>query len=115
MLLGRVIAGDYEKCTVEKYPTGISIVDLSDNFYAINKDTIEKYEVIDEKTQRDAGSVIARGLIGGMIFGGAGLLLGGLSGKSKKQYYVALQFKNNKKSLLELNESSYTELLKVLF
>ena len=111
----KVIAGDYEGCSVGDY--GIYLKKNSYNhkdILDIDCDTIERYEVIDEKTQKSASSAILRGFAGAVLLGGVGLLAG-LSAKSKGTHILTLYFNDGKKSLIEINDRIYKNLMMKLF
>lgn len=68
---------------------GISLKDISNVAIISDKEIIEKDK-----------SVIGRGIVGNVLFGGAGLILGGLSGLNKKQVvqnidYLIINYKDN--------------------
>jgi threonine dehydrogenase-like Zn-dependent dehydrogenase len=69
---------------------------------------------MDESHSKSAVSAVGRGLVGGFILGPVGLLAG-LSAKSKGTHVVAIQFKDGKKSLIEMDEKIYKALLKACF
>ena len=77
-------------CDIKKRP--ILVIDLKDiSNVAVISDT--------ELIEKDK-SVIGRGVVGSVLFGGAGLILGGLSGLSKKQVqqnidYLIINYKSN--------------------
>ena len=80
----------------------------------INKETVEDYEVMDESHRKSATSAVGRGLVGGFLLGPVGLLAG-LSAKSKGTHVVALQFKDGKKSLIEMDDKMYKALVQKMF
>jgi len=68
---------------------GISLKDISNVAIISDKEIIEKDK-----------SVIGRGIVGNVLFGGAGLILGGLSGLQKKQVeqnidYLIINYKSD--------------------
>lgn len=77
-------------CDIKGRPIiGISYKDISNVAVISDKDIIEKDK-----------SVIGRGVVGSVLFGGAGLILGGLSGLNKKQVveyvdYLIINYKEN--------------------
>ncbi|HYF82096.1 MAG TPA: hypothetical protein VEB00_03585 [Clostridia bacterium] len=109
----KVIAGDYLYGSVGTF---FGSINISSGFkdYPINKDTVDEYEVVDEVKRKSAASAVGRGLVGGLVLGPVGLLAG-LSAKSKGIHVVALQFKDGKKSLIEIDDKIYKELIKKLF
>ena len=77
-------------CDIKGRPIiGISLKDISNVAIISDKEVIEKDK-----------SVIGRGIVGNVLFGGAGLILGGLSGLQKKQVaqnidYLIINYKSN--------------------
>jgi hypothetical protein len=111
----KVIAGDYNgKIVVVALGTNVSI---SNGFkpISVNKQTVESYEVVTDEHRKSAASGVARGLVGGFLFGGVGALAGGLSGKDKGIYQIAIEFKDGKKSLIEVDDKIYKALIKSCF
>jgi hypothetical protein len=110
----KVVAGDYEgKMVMQNF----GIVSISTSFtksFELNKDNVEEYEVIDESSRKSATSAVGRAFVGGAILGPVGWLAG-LSAKSKGTHVVAIEFKDGKKSLLEINDKIYSALMKKLF
>lgn len=80
----------------------------------INKDTVEDYEVLSETQSKSASSTMLRAGAGALVLGPVGLLAG-VSGKTKGIYNVAIVFKDGKKSLIEIDEKLYKELIKIMF
>ena len=110
----KVIAGDYEGDTIT---AAFGVVNISKGFKSsvqITKDTVEEYEVMDEEKKKSASSAVGRGLVGGFLLGPVGILAG-LSAKSKGVYVLAVQFKDGKKSLLEVDDKIYKSIIKILF
>lgn len=112
----KVIAGDYEgKVLGGNEIVGVFIsIGFTKTLY-LNKDNVESYELITDEHRKSAKSGIARGIVGGALLGPVGMIAGGISAKSKGIYQVAVQFKDGKKSLLELDDKLYKSLIKVCF
>lgn len=116
MAKNKVIAGDFEGYIVVGFFGSLSInkpLSFSPGI-PLNKDTVTNYELVTEETRKSASSGIARGAIGGFILGPIGLLAG-LSAKNKGTYNVIINFKDGKKSLLEIDDKFYKNLVKVMF
>lgn len=110
----KVIAGDYEGKMVM---STFGIVSISTGFtksIELTKDNVEEYEVLDEKSRKSAASAVGRAFVGGVILGPVGWLAG-LSAKSKGIHVVAIEFKDGKKSLIEVDDKIYSALIKKLF
>ncbi|WP_102274099.1 hypothetical protein [Cytobacillus massiliigabonensis] len=113
MAQNKVIAGDYEGSIVMGfvtpgiYPTPKTPIELT-------KENVNSYEVITEEHRKSAASGITRGLVGGALLGPVGLLVG-LTAKTKGTHVIAIEFKDGKKSLIEIDEKLYKALIKRLF
>lgn len=83
--------------------------------YIILADEITRYEIVDEETRKSAASGVARGLVGGALLGPVGMMAGGISAKSKGTYQLAVEFKDGKRSLLEVDDKLYKEIVKSCF
>lgn len=77
--------------------------------------TIESYGLITNEHRKSAKSGIARGLVGGALLGPVGMLAGGMSAKSKGIYQIAIQFKDGKRSLLEVDDKIYKAIIQACF
>ena len=111
----KVIAGDYVgkdvMCT-------FGTVTISTSFtkgIGLSKENIEAYEVITDEHRKSAKSGAVRGLVGATLLGPVGLVAGGLSAKSKGLYQVALQFRDGKRSLIEVDDKIYKAIIKNCF
>ena len=113
----RVIAGDYIGNLVNG-SFGIVTIAIGfkpSNRITLNSSTVESYELITDEHRKSAASGVARGLVGGALLGPVGMLAGGLSAKNKGIYQVAVQFKDGKRSLLEIDDKIYKSLVKSCF
>jgi len=111
----KVIAGDY---LGGKVSVGFGIASISYGFgktVMLTKDEVEAYELVTDEHRKSAASGVARGLVGGALLGPVGLLAGSLSAKSKGTYTVAIQFKDGKRSLLEVDDKIYKAIVKRCF
>ena len=113
-MVNMVIAGDYKGAGIA---VGHNSIKICKGFKRTNltRDMVKSYEVITEEHRKSAASGIVRGLVGGALLGGVGLVAGAVSAKNKGTYQVAIQFKDGKKSLLQLDDKAYKTLVKILF
>lgn len=109
-----VVAGDYKNKNLILENDLLYIMEGLFKKYPINKDTVEEYEVLDENSRVSGSSAIGRAFIGSAILGPAGLLAA-VTAKKKNTIVVAVQFKDGKKSLIELNEKYYKCLVRSFF
>lgn len=103
----KVIAGDYTDCLVMDSFNGITIVKPgwhAEVMARLDKENVESHEEISEERKRSAGNVAARGLVGAALLGPVGLAAGVLSSRKKGTHQIAIQFKNGKKSLIEVDD-----------
>jgi len=109
----KVIAGDYKNKMITKTFGIVSITSMLTSV-KIDNNTVETYEVVNETHTKSGVSAVGRGLVGGFLIGPAGLLAG-LSAKNKGVHTLAIQFKNGKKSLIEVDDEIYNAILKKCF
>ena len=110
----KVIAGDYEGGLIS---STFGVVSIQTGFLSsveLNKKTVEEYEVMDETKKKSVVSAVGRAFVGGALIGPAGLFAG-LTAKSKGTHVIAIQFKDGKKSLLEVNDKIYSNIIKKVF
>lgn len=111
----RVIAGDYDGNMVGQAFGQPYISTSFTKSISINNTTVESYELITDEHRKSAKSGVARGIVGGALLGPVGLLAGGMSAKSKGIYLIAIQFKDGKKSLIEVDDKIYKAIIKSCF
>lgn len=115
MAKNQVIAGDYNGylviCTLG---TASIAPPWKKAVVSLTSDTVESYETVTEDVRKSAASGIARGAVGGLLLGPVGLLAG-VSAKTKGTYQVAIQFKDGKRSLLEVDKKAYQAIVKRCF
>ena len=109
-----VISGDYNNSLVSLGFSGLYISPSFQKKVKINKDTVEDYEVLNEERKTSGASAIGRAAVGSILLGPVGLLAGATA-KKKGTHTVAVLFKDGKKSLLELDDKLYKELVRSLF
>lgn len=111
----KVVAGEYKGKDVLTTLGTVQIVTGLFKTIILDKKMVENYEVLSGEHHKSMASGAVRGLIGGFLLGPAGLLAGGLSAKKKGVFLVAIEFTDGKKSLLEINEKVYKNLIKSCF
>ena len=118
-MMSKVVAGDYTGIIMyENAKKGLVIKDeglLGKKKAFINKETVDHYEVVDEESSKSFGSGVIRGAVGAAAFGGVGALAGAASAKNKKEYRVAITFKDGKRVLCSLDKNDYKTLTEMLF
>jgi|SRR5665648_140958 len=115
MAKNRVLAGDYNGKAVMG-TLGIPAIQVSfGKVLVLDKKVVENYEVITDEHTKSAASGVARGLVGGVLLGPVGLLAGGLSAKNKGTHTLAIQFKDGKNSLMEVDSKIYKGIVRGCF
>ena len=111
----RVIEGEYKGkaigCTFKVIFISVSLFKTID----ITTENVESYQLVDEQTSgAGAGEGLARGLVGGAIAGGIGALAGVMTVPENDIYAVIINFKDGKKSLIEIDGERFSVLKKSL-
>ncbi|MFJ8261387.1 hypothetical protein ACIQ4I_05435 [Rummeliibacillus sp. NPDC094406] len=110
----KVIAGDYQGKNVLHTLGIVSIATSLFKTLDLTKENVKEYELITEETRKSATSAVGRAFVGGVILGPVGWLAA-LSAKSKGTHTIAIEFNDGKKSLLEVDDKTYSSLMKKLF
>lgn len=87
-------------------------VEINGSDYPLSKFTISSYTVIDE-SNKDQYS-FWKGALGVALFGGIGAVAG-IGGKNKKEYLIAIEWKDGEKSLILINDEYYKVFIKSMF
>jgi len=110
----KVIAGDYVNMGIIFSGQYVQIVTGFMKTISLNKETVERYEIITEEHRKSGTSAILRGSVGAAVLGPVGLLAG-VSAKNKGTYQIAIEFKDGKKSLIEIEDKAYKLFMKTNF
>lgn len=78
----------------------------------LNKKQISSYTLIDE-SNKDQYS-FWKGALGVALFGGIGAIAG-VKGKSKKEYLIAIEWKDGEKSLILIDDNYYKVFVRSMF
>ena len=116
-----VTAGDYKGGRVElkvKFTKNNEVVIIKPGFIGgkvpIDTQHVASYEVIDTESRTSATSAVARGAIGAALLGPIGIAAA-LSAKKKGLHTIAIQFKDGKNSMIEVDNEIYKTLIQNLF
>ena len=106
-----VIAGDFmgKKVSVSFGKVSMDVGGLS--ALELNSRTVAGYSVVDETHKTSMASGVMRGMVGGALFGGAGMVASAMTAKQKGVYQVVIQLIDDpqwrysgKRFLLEVDE-----------
>lgn len=90
----------------------ITNAEINGSDYPLSKFTVASYTVIDE-SNKDQYS-FWKGALGVALFGGIGAVAG-IGGKNKKEYLIAIEWKDGDKSLILINDEYYKVFVKSMF
>lgn len=76
--------------------------------------SVVSYDVLNEDIVKSGTSAVLKGMLGSALIGNAGLLAG-ISAKNVGIYTIAIEFKDGKRSLIEIDDVYYKVLMKRLF
>lgn len=114
MAKNQVIAGEYEGKNIFSGKKDVLLYTSFTKSFPLNKETVASFEVVTEEHTKSAVSGISRGIVGGALLGPVGLLAG-LSAKNKGTHTIAIEFKDGKRSLIEIDEKLYKQLTISMF
>lgn len=103
-----VVEGKYKNRKI----LGGSSLDIDVELQPLSKRYISSYTVIDE-SNKDQYS-FWEGALGVALFGGLGAIAG-VNGKKKKEYLIAVEWKDGEKSLISLDDEYYKVFVKSNF
>lgn len=109
-----VLEGDYKhKAVIMQGGKAVLNVGLMKNL-KLDSSTIDQIEVVDEESQKSMGSAVARGAAGALLLGPLGVVAASTA-KAKGVHVVAVQFKDGKRSLMELDDTRFKAIKLAMF
>ena len=75
---------------------------------------LSHYETITEEKMKSGTSAIMRGALGAAVLGPVGILAG-LTAKNKEIHTIAIEWNDGEKTLIEVDEKIYKQIIKDLF
>lgn len=111
-----VISGDYQGREIKAAWGGkVYINSKGGEKIMIDSSTVNSYEILEIDDKKSFSSGVARGIVGGAVFGGVGALAGVNSAKTMKTAKIKILFKDGKCSLLKVNKVFYDAIINNLF
>ena len=101
-----VLEGKYKNVKI----TGGNTMWIDDT--PICKRYISSYTLIDESNKEEYSFL--KGALGAAFFGGLGAVAG-IGGKSRKEYLIAIEWKDGEKSLILIDDEHYKTFVKSMF
>lgn len=106
-----ILEGKFKNERIKSFSDSLYLPDIDYGYY-IYKNNISSYTVIDE-SNKDQYS-FWKGALGVALFGSIGAVAG-ISGKNKKEYLIAIEWKDGDKSLILINDEYYKVFVKSMF
>ena len=106
----RVIDGDYLDAKVVRRSGKVILQDARNDDLVLDITTVSQYKRIATRQEYKGYNLNGKSFIGAMVLGPIGALFG-LEREAVNIHNVALQYQDGKKSLLELDDDTYSELL----
>lgn len=108
MFISMVIEGDYKGREVKiDWGAKAYINAKGRNKVFLNSSTVKEYDIIEVNDKKSFSSGVARGIVGGAMFGGVGALAGVNSAKNIMSAKIKIRFKDGKCSLLNVDKNTY--------
>ena len=114
MAKGKVVAGDYCGYDVIAYNNKCFFM-LHLKRIRVDKSIVSKYELVNDVQNHSYWKTLGKGAVGGMLFGTVGMLVGVASNSTKTTYLLSIEFKDGKKSLIEIESDEYKSILCALY
>ena len=115
MATNYVVSGAYRnKIILVRYNIASIMINTS-KYIELAKWSVERYSILNDDTRKSMSSAMTRGIVGGLLFGNAGAMAGGLSAKNKTVYPIAVEFKDGNKSVIKIDDKVYTAFMNRMF
>lgn len=114
MSRGKVIAGDYKNYEVVTYGSKCYFEHWL-NSISVNKNSISRYEIVSDIEKHPFWGTLVKGLIGKTLFGTIGAASAMSTSLGRKVYIISIEFKNGKRSLIEVPDTDYRSVLRALY
>ncbi len=112
--MNKVIAGDYAGQGMMRFGKTVQITLPMFKVIKLNRETVAEYQVLNETARTSAASAVGLATVGSFFLGSAGLAAA-LGAKQKGAYWIAVQFKDGKRSLLEVDDKYFRAITIALF
>lgn len=112
--LNKVIAGDYKgKLVGGRFGEAFISLTMTKLLY-LNRETVSCLTPLDDSSQISAASAAMRGLVGELILGPVGLVAA-VTAKRNGIHIVGVEFKDGKRSVIEVDNKIYKNLVQACF
>lgn len=112
--MNKVIAGDYAGQGIMKNWKTVQITLPMFKMVKITKENVANYEVLDKTMRTSSSSALGRATLASCFLGAAGVAAA-MGAKQKGTYWIAIEFKDGKRSLLEVDDKLFRAITISLF
>lgn len=110
----KVIAGDYKgKLVGGGFGEAFISLAMTKLLY-LNKDTVSSLTPLDDDSQISVASAAMRGLVGELVLGPIGLIAAATA-KRNGIHIVGIEFKDGKRSVVEVDDKRYRNMVQACF
>ena len=110
----KVIAGDYKgKLVGGSFGEAFISLAMAKLLY-LNKDTVSSLTPLDDDSQISVASAAMRGLVGELVLGPIGLIAAATA-KRNGIHIVGIEFKDGKRSVVEVDDKRYRNMVQACF
>ena len=106
-----------EKWKIEFTGTTVQVFDKYGSLANLNVENwmsnIDKVEILTEQNKKKLSSALTRGIVGGVLLGGVGVVAGAVSAKSKQKILLIITYVDGSQDLVEGDSQFYQELMKL--
>lgn len=111
----RVINGEHIGCKVINIDNQMLVISKGTRNVPLSKRTVSNILEINKESNKSISNTVGRSIVGGALLGGVGAITGAVTSKSDISHTVMIQFKDGKKSLIEIDDKLYGILNMSLF
>ena len=114
MKKGKVIAGDYNNYDVIAYGRKCYFSHWIDQV-PLNRKTVLRYEIISDVSKHPFWGTLIKGAISKAIFGNLGMAASVSSSVGRKSFIISIEFRNGKRSLIEIIDDDLKSVLSAIY
>ena len=111
---GKVIAGDYKNYEVVAYGGKCYFMHWLQKI-KVNKAVVSRYELVSDINKHPFWGTLIKGAISRAVFGTIGAASALSSSIGKKSYVISIEFKNGRRSLIEVPDTDYVSVLRAIY
>lgn len=114
MSKSKVIAGDYKNYDVVAYGGRCYFMNWLQKI-KVDKAVVSRYELVSDIDKHPFWGTLVKGAISRAIFGTLGAASAISSSMNKKVYIISIEFKNGRRSLIEVPDTDYVNVLRAIY